>query len=93
MKFKLTDWTPKRTGSLYGFASVVLDDYLKVEKIAIRDGKRGLWAALPSSSWTDRAGKAHYDIIVSFAERDAANRFSDALVSKLRERHPTDFAS
>jgi len=90
MKFKIVGWKAMRTGSLYGFASVLFDDYLKVDQIAIRDGKRGLWAGLPSRQWTDRQGKAHYDPVVSFADKQAAYRFSDVLITRLSEKHPGD---
>jgi DNA-binding cell septation regulator SpoVG len=91
MKFRVLSWEAKRAGSMYGKARVVFDDYLVVT-MPIRDGKNGLWASLPSSKWTGRDGKDHYDNLVEFADKETAARFQRALISALVEKYPDDFS-
>jgi len=91
MKFKLVDWQAKRAGAIVGTATVTFDDYLTV-KITVLVGKNGLWAALPSRKWTNKQGKDTYDRLVEFADKSLADRFQKALLGKLAERYPEDFA-
>lgn len=91
MKFAIVKWEPKRKDSQYGFVSVLFDDYLQVDQIAIRDGKYGRWAALPSASWVGRDGQTRHVKIIGFEDKDVSRRFSDALVARLEEKYPEDF--
>lgn len=92
MKFRITDWQPHRAGAVYGFATVQFDEYLTVTGIAVRDGKNGRWAAMPSREWTGKDGKRRFDPIVAFPDKDTTFRFSDALVTRLEQQYPDDFA-
>jgi DNA-binding cell septation regulator SpoVG len=93
VKFRVEKWVSRRSGALYGFASVIFDDYLLIADIRIMDGRGGLWAALPSKSFKNREGKLVYEPLVSFTDKEAAKRFSDALVLRLCEKYPADFAA
>lgn len=91
MKFSIIEWKPRRSGGLYGYVTVAFDGYLQIRDIAIRDGKNGLWAALPSTSWEGQDGKRRFTPMATFADKAASYRFSDALIEQLRQRHPEDF--
>lgn len=91
MKFSIVDWCPRKSGALFGFATVQFDGYLTVHDVAIMNGKRGLWAGLPCKEWSGKDGKKQYNPVVEFADKDAAFRFSDALCEQLTRRYPDDF--
>lgn len=93
MKFALREWRQRRVGSLHGHATVVFDGYLEVSGIAILTGKNGLWVAMPTRDWSDNSGKKHYDRLIEFVDREAADRFADALIARVRELHPDCLAA
>lgn len=82
-RFTFERWTPRRSGSLYGFAVVRIGS-LRVSDIRILKNKDGgFFAAMPSTSWTARDGKVYYNPIVEFPDKGEAKRFSDALVRQI----------
>ena len=85
-RFTVDAWTPRRSGAYHGTASVVMAG-LRIE-IAILAGKSGLFAALPSKSWTKSDGTVKYTKLVEFVDRDEGARFSEALLSHLRRLDP-----
>ena len=88
LDFELTGWREMRRGSLYGFAEVTFAETLVICDVAIRDGKSGPWAGLPSRSYVDRDGAKQYQPIVKFATREDGSRFSDDLIDAIRSNHP-----
>jgi DNA-binding cell septation regulator SpoVG len=80
--FAFERWTPRRSGKLYGFATVRIGP-LRISGIKIFAGKDGFFASMPSTSWTKRDGSVHYSPIVEFIDKGHAKRFSDALIRQI----------
>lgn len=92
----ITDWKPRRSGSLRGFVSATLPSGLVINEISVfaKDGKT--WASPPSKPMLDRDGKALVDSdgkrrftpIIEFTSPEIRNRFSDGVIAALREMYP-----
>ena len=86
---------PLVKGALRGFATVRLPIGLTIADIPVCESYGKAWAALPSKPILDRDGryveqdgKKHYAPILQWADRDTADRWSDAVVDLVRQHHP-----
>ena len=86
MKFTIEAWKPLQKGTLHGFADVIFDGELRVNGIAIRAGKSGLFASMPARSFETRDGKTKWEDHVAFVAKERSTAFSEALVGQLRKR-------
>jgi len=95
MPVVLLDWKPLVKGSLRGFAKVRIGRSLIVSDITVLAGANGPWASLPSkpiigrdgTAQRDATGRQRYTPILEWADRDAGDRFSAAVVVAVRAAH------
>ena len=100
MPLVLLAWKAVPRASLRGFATVRLGRSLTIKDISVHlsHGKR--WASLPSKPVLDGsgnakrndAGKVQYTPILEWADRDAANRFGEAVCAAVEHEYPEAFA-
>ena len=96
MPVVILEWKPLLRNTLQGFAKIRLGKSMSIRDVAIhtKDGKR--WAALPSKPVLDQQGnvkrqdngKPAYVPMIEWLDRDAADRFSDAVVAAMEAQHP-----
>ena len=96
MPVALLDWKPLVRNSLRGFAAIRLGKSLKLAEIAVhcQYGKR--WAQMPGKPQLDKdgqarrddAGKVEYTPVVAWLDREAADRFSEAVIAAVEAVHP-----
>jgi hypothetical protein len=95
----LRAWKPIRKGSLIGFASVCLPIGLEIDDIPVLSSGGKLWAALPARPVIISDGrvaklpgsnKTQYIAVLRWRDRDLSTRFSQTVVSLVREHHPGD---
>jgi hypothetical protein len=92
----LLAWRPMVKGALRGFATVELPIGLKLLDCPVYVGKSGAFATLPSKPQidkegrqkTDANGKPLYVAILDWRSRELRDRFSNAVVEAIRQRHP-----
>ena len=98
-RMELRGWKPVRKGSLVGFAAVSLPNGLQIDDVAVLVTGGKAWASLPAKPVITADGrvaklpgssKTHYVAILRWRYRDFSTRFSQAVVSLIRERHPGD---
>jgi hypothetical protein len=92
---RLMSWKPVTKGALRGFATVELPIGLTLIDCPVLVGPNGAWAALPTKPVLDRdgkhakpGGKGQYAPVVEWRDRELADRFSEAVVTVVREVHP-----
>ena len=82
--------------SLRGFARVRLGKTLIISDVAVHCSHGKRWAQLPSKPQLDRdgnpkrneAGKIAYVPILEWTDRDAADRFSEAVIGAVERENP-----
>lgn len=97
MPVTLVEWKALNRNTLLGFATIQLGKSLvvsdcPVHRTATGDGGFRYWAALPAKPVVDRDGRAvrdgtgriKYAALLSWADRDAADQFSAAVVEACR---------
>lgn len=79
----IRNWKSFTSGALQGFFSVELPSGIRIHKCQLfeKNGKR--WIGLPSEKFEGRDGQKKYTALVEFGNRDAADRFRDAVLSAL----------
>jgi DNA-binding cell septation regulator SpoVG len=94
-RMRLLAFKPLRKGSLIGFAEVTLPNGLTISDIPVCTSHGKVWASLPSKAILDRDGrhveqdgKRKYVPILQWADRSTNDRWSDAVIALVRERHP-----
>lgn len=86
--------------TLKGFATVRLGRSLTIKDVAVHVSHGRRWAALPSKPMVDGQGNAkrddkgkiQYTPLLEWADRDAANRFSEAVCGAVEREYPEAFA-
>jgi hypothetical protein len=88
---RLVSWRPRVKNSLRGFAVIELPNGLKIHDVAVLVSHGKAWASMPPKPVLDRIGKrVELDGKRQYApgDRSIANRFSNAVVTLVREAHP-----
>jgi hypothetical protein len=96
----ILEWRPHTKGALLGFAKVELLSGMVLLDVTILTGERGPWASPQSKPMINREGvamkddkgKLRYSPIIEFTSREIRDRWSDAIISAMREAHPGVFA-
>jgi hypothetical protein len=91
----ITKWAPLRRTTLRGFAEVSFGPSLLISDVCLHSKNGMSWASLPSkpmiakdgSVLRDAAGKIRYTPILSWSDKTAADRFSEAVVVALIQSH------
>jgi hypothetical protein len=90
----LLAWRPLVKGALRGFATIQLGRSLKIIDVSVlcSNGKR--WASLPSKPLIgdgkvllDDRGKQRYAPVMEWGDKQAADRFSVAVIAAVRAEH------
>jgi hypothetical protein len=87
----LSKWTPLRRNTLRGFAEVSFGPSLLISDVCLHTKNGRSWASLPSKPMVskdgavlrDGAGKPRYSPILSWTDKTAADRFSEAVVAEV----------
>jgi hypothetical protein len=94
-RMMLDAFKPLSKGALRGFATVRLPIGLTIADIPVCTSHGRTWASLPSKPILDRDGrhveqdgKRKYAPILTWADRDTADRWSAAVVELVRQHHP-----
>jgi hypothetical protein len=99
MPFMATDWKRIDKGSLVGAVDGLLGKSLKVHGGLVMRGANGrMWVNLPGKpqldangvALRDDKGKIKYTSIFEWADRDASDRFSEAVLGAIVARFGTD---
>ena len=84
-----------RKGSLVGFGTLRLPNGLVIADCPVCESHGKAWASIPGKPILDpdgrhaeQDGKKHYAPILQWADRDTADRWSDAVVDLVRQHHP-----
>jgi DNA-binding cell septation regulator SpoVG len=94
--FQTLDCQERRSGALRAFAKVKLPSGVIMHGIAILVGQHGPYAMPPSTPMIGRDrmvvkngnGKTVYQPVVEFTTKEAAKRFSDAVIEAIRASNP-----
>ncbi len=95
MPVALLGWKPLAKGSLRGFAKVRLGRSLVINDIPVLQSNGKAWASMPGKPLVDRdgqpmrdnKGKQRFSPILEWADRDASDRFSLAVVEAITREH------
>jgi hypothetical protein len=95
-RLRLIEFRPLVKGALRGFATVALPIGLEISDIPVLVAHGKAWASLPSKPQLNQDGtprrgtdnKILYAAILKWRDPNLKNRFSDAVVALVRERHP-----
>jgi hypothetical protein len=96
----ISDWKPRQSGTLRGFCTAHLPSGMSLHEVSVHT-RNGSWWASPASkpmlsregtALRDESGKVRYSPIVSFTDKQARDRLSQAVVDALRLVHPEVFA-
>src|SRR5450755_3127635 len=97
LPIQLLAWKPIVKGALRGFATIQLGRSLKIIDVPVLCGNGKLWASLPSKpligdgkALLDANGKQRYAPIMEWSDKQAADRFSAAVVAAVRAEHGTE---
>ena len=94
---EIIEWKPLVRNSLRGFATVRLRNGLSIADVSVHSSHGKSWASLPSKPVLDRegmhqrdrdTGKGRYVPILSWPNKDTADRFSAAVIEALAAAHP-----
>jgi len=96
MQVSLLDWKPMQRNSLRGFASVRLGRSLVIKDVTVHCSHGRRWAGLPGkpllqSDGTAKLGsngKPTYVPVMEWNTKDAADRFSEAVIEAVEREHP-----
>lgn len=94
MSISLLDWKPMNRNSLRGFASVRYGS-LKISDVTVHNANGRKWANLPSKPHvkdgvqvTGADGKARWTPILEWTSKDAADKFSEAVIGAIEIDNP-----
>ena len=98
MPVALLEWKAVRKNTLRGFAKVRLGRSMSIKDIAthVKNGRR--WVQLPAkpiinqdgTAKKDDAGKILYVPVIEWTDREAADRFSQAVIEAIDREYPGD---
>lgn len=92
----LLSWKSMPRNSLRGFAKIRLGKTLIMNDVAVHCSHGKRWAQLPSKPLLDRegnpkreaSGKLTYVPILEWTDREASDRFSEAVIAAVEREHP-----
>ena len=90
MPVALLSWKSMRKGALLGFACVRLGRVMRSDN--------RMWCGLPGKPMLNREGRAKvndsgktvYAPVLEWADKEAGNRFSEAVIEAIEAKHPGD---
>lgn len=95
MPIALMTWKPFARNTLRGFADVRVGKSLVIREVAVHVSHGKAWASLPSKpvlkdgrATTDERGKVRYVPMMEWADKEARDAFSDAVVRAVRAQAP-----
>jgi hypothetical protein len=92
---RIISWRPWRNpaGTVLGFLSAQMPSGLVIHGLKLMIGPAGKhWVAMPATKREAAdGGKAAWDPIIEFADREARDRFGAGILAALREQHPDAF--
>lgn len=96
MPVALLDWKEMKRNSLRGFATIRLGKSLKISDVTIHCSHGKRWASLPSKPQVgsdgmvlkDQNGKIKYVPVISWTDKESADRFSEALIAVIEAQYP-----
>ena len=100
MPVTLLSWKPLVKNTLRGFVNVRLGRSLIMKELSCHEANGRRWVGLPARPMIDASGqvkkddrgKQQYVSILEWSDRDAAGRFSEAVISALEAQYPDAFA-
>jgi hypothetical protein len=98
MPVALLEWKPFPKGALCGFASIRLGRTLVIHDVPVLQSHGRAWAGLPGKpligtdgiGLRDEKGRQRYARMLEWTNRQASDRFSEAVVSAVRQEHGAD---
>lgn len=93
---EILDFKPVVKNTLRGFATVKLPSGMIFAEVSVHISNGRPWASPPSRPMIDRdgramrdeSGKVRYQPVISFANKETRNRWSDAVIAALRAARP-----
>jgi hypothetical protein len=97
----LLTWKPMQRNSLRGFARIRLGRSLIISDVAIHCAHGRRWAQAPAKPQLDKDGNAKRDEkgkiayvpVVEWTDREAADRFSEAVIAAVEREYPNQTTS
>jgi hypothetical protein len=98
----ISNWKARASGSLVGFFTVQVPSGLVFNELMLHERNGQFWLSFPSKPMIgadggvmrDENGKARYDApLISFANWEAKERFTQLVIAALREAQPAVFAA
>jgi len=98
----IADWKPRESGTLVGFFSANLPSGLELHELMLHRRDGSWWLSFPSkpmlaadgAALRDERGKIRYSpTLVTFAQRQARDRFTAEVLAALRLAQPQVFAA
>lgn len=101
MPITLLAWKPMVKNTLRGFANVRLGRSLIMKELTCHESQCKRWVGMPGKPMIDGSGqvkkddrgKQQFASILEWTDREAATRFSEAVIAAIEAEHPTAFAS
>ena len=96
MPVALLGWKAMRKNTLRGFASIRLGRSLIIEDITVHASNGKRWVGMPGKPITDQTGNAKRDdtgkikyvSILRWTDREAQDRFSEAVIAAVERENP-----
>jgi hypothetical protein len=98
----ISNWKSRDSGTLRGFFSASLPSGLDLHELMLHRRDGSWWLSFPSkpmlgtdgAALRDERGKVRYSApLVSFASRQARDRFTEQMLAALRQAQPEVFAA
>jgi hypothetical protein len=99
MPIALLEWKKVTKNSLRGFAKVRMGKALIVAEVAVHNSNGRRWASMPSRPLLladgthkrdERTGKPAYVPLLSWADRETGDSFSEGVIAAIEAAHPGD---
>ena len=92
----LLAWKPMDRNSLRGFARIRLGKSMIISDVAVHCSHGRRWAQPPAKAQLDKdgiakrdeKGKVAYVPVIEWTDRDASDRFSEAVIAAVEREHP-----
>jgi hypothetical protein len=97
---EIEGFTPRRSNTLYGFATVVIPElHLKIIDLTVHQKNASRWIGLPGKAQINREGqlrkddrgKTLYSPTIEFTDRDTRDAFAAKVIAALLEHSPNAF--
>ena len=92
LRFRVLEWKPTGRGKVVGQVRVVVGGVLEFPALVVfRRKAGGYFCGLPSRPIMSQSGEKKYLPLVKWVDREAGDRFSDAVVGYLLKEFPETF--